>query len=376
MPKITLFENIMNISDPHFVPIEAVLNAIKTGRYKEKVDAIRNCKEDYKIRSLKSNLPCALFSGEFAKPIEKKWDNGEPYTSYRDDKSLVQHSGFVPIDIDDVEHIQQAKQTLSKNPYIYALWISSSGKGLHGLVRIGDGNKHTQHYKALLEKIPGLDPTARNPSRVLYLSYDPDIYINSSSSTFYDIIQEEENKPSSIKFGDGYTDYKKIDVASRMIRLAPDGEKHHILLKAANLLGGYVATKHIEYDIAFDILVHEITKKDIQDLNLAKKTIDDGLRHGMSKPISEIENDYREAVRNIGVMEEDLSFLASNTKDDDYIFKFRAGLIPMGLSFGYKDLDDNLRLKEGEFYATLAHSHIGKTSVNLWLIFLSAVHYD
>jgi hypothetical protein len=376
MPKITLFENIMNISDPHFVPIEAVLNAIKTGRYKEKVDAIRNCKEDYKIRSLKSNLPCALFSGEFAKPIEKKWDNGEPYTSYRDDKSLVQHSGFVPIDIDDVEHIQQAKQTLSKNPYIYALWISSSGKGLHGLVRIGDGNKHTHHYKALLEKIPGLDPTARNPSRVLYLSYDPDIYINSSSSTFYDIIQEEENKPSSIKFGDGYTDYKKIDVASRMIRLAPDGEKHHILLKAANLLGGYVATKHIEYDIAFDILVHEISKKDIQDLNLAKKTIDDGLRHGMSKPISEIENDYREAVRNIGVMEEDLSFLASNTKDDDYIFKFRAGLIPMGLSFGYKDLDDNLRLKEGEFYATLAHSHIGKTSVNLWLIFLSAVHYD
>jgi len=376
MPKITLFENIMNISDPHFVPIEAVLNAIKTGRYKEKVDAIRNCKEDYKIRSLKANLPCALFSGEFAKPIEKQWDNGEPYTSYRDDKSLVQHSGFVPIDIDDVEHIQQAKQTLSKNPYIYALWISSSGKGLHGLVRIGDGNKHTQHYKALLEKIPGLDPTARNPSRVLYLSYDPDIYINSSSSTFYDIIQEEENKPSSIKFGDGYTDYKKIDVASRMIRLAPDGEKHHILLKAANLLGGYVATKHIEYDIAFDILVHEISKKDIQDLNLAKKTIDDGLRHGMSKPISEIENDYREAVRNIGVMEEDLSFLASNTKDDDYIFKFRAGLIPMGLSFGYKDLDDNLRLKEGEFYATLAHSHIGKTSVNLWLIFLSAVHYD
>jgi hypothetical protein len=376
MPKITLFENIMNISDPHFVPIEAVLNAIKTGRYKDKVDAIRNCKEDYKIRSLKSNLPCALFSGEFAKPIEKQWDNGEPYTSYRDDKSLVQHSGFVPIDIDDVEHIQQAKQTLSKNPYIYALWISSSGKGLHGLVRIGDGNKHTQHYKALLEKIPGLDPTARNPSRVLYLSYDPDIYINSSSSTFYDIIQEEENKPSSIKFGDGYTDYKKIDVASRMIRLAPDGEKHHILLKAANLLGGYVATKHIEYDIAFDILVHEISKKDIQDLNLAKKTIDDGLRHGMSKPISEIENDYREAVRNIGVMEEDLSFLASNTKDDDYIFKFRAGLIPMGLSFGYKDLDDNLRLKEGEFYATLAHSHIGKTSVNLWLIFLSAVHYD
>jgi hypothetical protein len=97
--------------------------------------------------------------------------------------------------------------------------------------------------------------------------------------------------------GDGYTDYRKIDIASRMIRLAPDGEKHHTLLKASNLLGGYIATKHIEYDIAFNILAHEISKKDVDDLNLAKKTIDEGLRHGMTKPISEIEKDLREAVR-------------------------------------------------------------------------------
>ena len=181
MHKITIFENILNISDPHFVSLDAVLNAIKNGRYKDKVDAIRNCKEEYKIRSLKANLPCALFSGEFAKPIEKKYDDGTEYISYRDDKSLVNHSGFVPIDIDDIDDINEAKQELINNPYIYALWTSSSGKGLHGLVRIGDGNKHTQHYKALLEKIPGLDPTARNPSRVLYLSYDPELYINENA---------------------------------------------------------------------------------------------------------------------------------------------------------------------------------------------------
>lgn len=376
MQKITLFENILNISDPHFVSLDAVLNAIKNGRYKDKVEAIRNCQEEYKIRSLKANLPCALFSGEFAKPIEKKYDDGTEYTSYRDDKSLVNHSGFVPIDIDDIEDINEAKQELINNPYIYALWTSSSGKGLHGLVRIGDGNKHTQHYKALLEKIPGLDPTARNPSRVLYLSYDPDLYINSSSSTFYDIVVEEEQKPSIIKYGDGYTDYRKVDVASRMIRMSNDGEKHHVLLKAANLMGGYIATNHIEYDIAFNILLHEINKKDIKDVTIARKTIEDGLRHGMTRPIAETETDFREAVRSIGVQEEDLSFLANNSRDDDYIFKFRAGLIPMGLSFGYSELDPHLRLKEGEFYATLAHSHIGKTSVNLWLIFLSAIHYD
>tara|TARA_B110000503_G_scaffold139130_1_gene226813 strand:+ start:679 stop:2496 length:1818 start_codon:yes stop_codon:yes gene_type:complete len=376
MQKITIFKNILNIHEPAFVTIESVLNAIQKGKYKDKIDAIRACKDKDQVRSLKSNLPCALFSGEFAKPITKKYEDGREYISYRDDKSLTSHSGFAPIDIDDIDDINTVREELINNPYIYALWLSSSGKGLHGLIRIGDGNKHVQHYKALLEKFKGLDPTARNPSRVLYLSYDPDIYINTSSSTFFDIIQDEDIKVSSIRIGDGYTDYKKMDVASRMIRLAPDGQKHHILLKAAHLLGGYIATKHIEYDMAFDILVHEISKKNVDSMSIAKDTINDGLRHGMTKPISEIEMDYREAVRDIGVMEEDLSFLSSNSKDDDFIYRFRAGLIPLGLPFGYYNLDQHLRLKEGEFYAALAHTSVGKTTVNLWLIFLSSVHYN
>ena len=305
MQEVTIFSNIKNITDPRFVKIEAVLNAIKNGRYKDKVEAIRNCKEEYKIPSLKADLPCVLFAGEFNKPIQKTYSTGEEYVSYRDDKSLTSHSGFVPIDIDDIDDLNEKREELINNPYIYALWVSSSGKGLHGLVKIGDGNKHTEHYKALLNEIDGLDPTARNVSRVLYLSYDPDIYINTSSSVFYNIVKEEEQTASRIIMGDGYTDYKKIDVASRMIRLAPDGQKHHILLKAAHLLGGYVATKHIEYEVAKNILTHEISKRNVNDLGLAIKTLEDGLRHGMTMPIAEIETNYREAVREIGVMEED-----------------------------------------------------------------------
>ena len=161
-----------------------------------------------------------------------------------------------------------------------------------------------------------------------------------------------------------------------MIRSAPDGQKHYILLKAANLLGGYVATRSIEYDIAFNILSHEIRKRHIDDPNLADKTIEDGLRHGMARPISETEEEFKNTVRELGVIEEELSFLTSNTKDDDYIYKFRNGLIPMGMPFGYHELDQHLLLKEGEFYASLAHSHIGKTTVNLWLLFLSAIKYE
>lgn len=376
MYTVTIFENILSITNPKIVKLEAVLNAIKDGRYKDKVELIREAETDEDRRMLKSGLPCVLFSGEFNKPITKTNSNGKEYYSYRDDKSITKHSGLVPIDIDDIDNIDEVKEQLCKDPYIYAVWKSASGNGLHGLVKIGDGNKHAQHYRALINRIKGLDTTAQNVSRVLYVSYDPNIYVNTSSSVFYDIDIEEEKKPSKIVIGDGHTDYKKIDIACRMIRSAPDGQKHNILLRASNLLGGYVATKIVEYDVALNILNHEINKKNIDDPVLASKTIEDGIRHGMTRPISQIEQDFKEAVREVGAMEEELSFLSNNASDDDFIYKFRTGLIPMGLSFGYHDLDEHFRLKEGEFYASLAHSHIGKTTVNLWFLFLSAIKYD
>jgi len=376
MNTVTVFENILSIANPRIVTLDAVLRAIRDGKYKDKVEMIRQCDNDEDRRLLKSNLPCVLFSGEFNKPITKQSPSGKEYVSYRDDKSITKHSGFVPIDIDGIDNIEDVKESLSTDQFIYALWRSASGNGLHGLIKIGDGNKHAQHYKAIIKRYKGLDTTAQNVSRVLYISHDPDIYINTSSSTFYDIDIEEEKTISNIKIGDGHTDYKKIDIACRMIRSAPDGQKHMVLLRASNLLGGYVATKSIEYDIALNILIHEINKRNIDDPKLARKTIEDGLRHGMARPISEIEEDFREAVREVGAMEEELSFLSNNAKDDDFIYKFRTGLIPMGLPIGYYDLDEHFRLKEGEFYASLAHSHIGKTTVNLWFLFLSALKYD
>ena len=48
---------------------------------------------------------------------------------------------------------------------------------------------------------------------MLFRSYDEDLYLNTSSSVFYDIEAEEERRPSKIIIGDGHTDYKKIDIA-------------------------------------------------------------------------------------------------------------------------------------------------------------------
>ena len=96
---VTVFNNIRNVTDPIPKDLRDVLIAIRDGAYKEQVEAIRNCTEPYKIPSLKQNLPCVLYAGLFNKPIEKTYENGTTYVSYRDDKSLTVHSGFVPINI-------------------------------------------------------------------------------------------------------------------------------------------------------------------------------------------------------------------------------------------------------------------------------------
>lgn len=377
MPNVTMFKRYSAINEPVVVKIEAVLDGIKSGKWKDKIEQLRASSNKEEVSNLKKELPCVCYAGEFTKPVLIEKEGREPYFSCRTDESLSKHSGLVPIDIDDIDNVDDIFNHLKEDQFIYALWRSASGRGVHGLIRIGDGNKHRLHYQALIKKYRVLDTTARNESRVLFVSYDPDIYINTKSSTYYDIEYLEEETPSAPSvFGDGFTDYKKIDVACKMIRMAPDGEKHNTLLKAAVLMGGYVAIGKVERVVAEELLFHEINKRQIVDAEAAKLTIKDGLNFGQMKPIQETESDFASAISEVEMHEGSLEFLSVNSADEDYIRRFRDGLIPMGLPLGYDELDKHLVLKEGEFYGVLAHGHIGKTTVTLWILFIAALQYD
>lgn len=371
MPNVTLFKNITEVDSPITKPLETVLDLIRTGRWKDQVEKVRNAETEKEADRLKSNLPCILYAGEFTSPSTNK----DGMITYRMDDSLSKHSGVVPIDIDDIDNIEDVVENLKKDQFVHALWMSPSGKGCHGLIKIGDGKNHKNHYNAIIKRYKGLDTTARNVSRVLFASYDPDLYYNPRSSTFYDIEYDEEKQSgiSTAIDGSGYTDYKKVDIAAKMVRLAPDGEKHNTLLKAAVLLGGFVAAGKVEHDVAESVLYHEITKKNIISADSARHTIRDGLNYGMMAPLYETEKAYGEAVEYVSAIEEDLGFLSNSENDELYIRMFRQGLIESGKGFGYPKLDQYLVLKEAEFYAFVAHSNVGKTTFILWLILISAV---
>ena len=88
----------------------------------------------------------------------------------------------------------QEKERLSKNKYIFALFISPSGKGLKAVVKIPkEPDNHKNYFLSLQHYLNSeyFDKTTKNISRVCYESYDPLIHINATSSTWDKIVEQE-----------------------------------------------------------------------------------------------------------------------------------------------------------------------------------------
>jgi hypothetical protein len=173
----TIYKNIFETNEPRYLTIDKMLERIKNGRSKELVDEIRNTIDKAKKDALKKNLPSIVFSG--------KYEN-------RNDKKCLEYSGFMILDFDKVENIEQKKKELCNTDFIYACWVSPSGDGLKALVKIAEPKKHRDHFKALEKEIEGIDASGINESRVCFESYDPEIYININATTYSKLIKVEK----------------------------------------------------------------------------------------------------------------------------------------------------------------------------------------
>ncbi|MDV7399913.1 BT4734/BF3469 family protein, partial [Arthrospira platensis SPKY1] len=121
-------------------------------------------------------LPAVTISGKF---------------STANSDGLVQHSGFICIDIDDIaEELSEAFARLKDDPYIHFLARSASGAGLFGFVRIPDDPaKHKdiaqnliQYYASTYNVV--LDRKCTDIPRKRFVSYDPEAVLNPDSKVF------------------------------------------------------------------------------------------------------------------------------------------------------------------------------------------------
>ena len=182
--NVTIFQNIRDTDTPFFRDVHVILERIKdgAGATKDLVKKIRLEKRKPERQELKKQLPAICFSGTFNK---------------RTDASLIEHSGLICLDFDGytkMKELLQDKENLSKNKYVFSVFISPSGNGLKVLVKIpADAENHTMYFNSLEKYFNStyFDKTSKNLSRVCYESYDPLIAINENSS-IWDVIEEPE----------------------------------------------------------------------------------------------------------------------------------------------------------------------------------------
>ena len=138
--NVTIFKSIKDTDTPFFRDIRQILLRIKDGSEttKELVKKIRQEKRKPERQELKKELPAICFSGTFNK---------------RTDASLIQHSGFICLDFDGyakTKELLQDKENLTKNKYVFSVFISPSGNGLKVIVKIpADAENHTNYFNSL-----------------------------------------------------------------------------------------------------------------------------------------------------------------------------------------------------------------------------------
>lgn len=164
--NISIFRNVKHTTGGMTMDILSYLDAIKTGYWVNEIIAYRSGEKQ------KTELPLATICGVF---------------SQRKISGLVEPSGFICIDIDDVNPAE-VKAKLATDKYTFAAWVSVGGKGVAAVFRINP-KKHAESFEGLQEYLFTqhsiiVDPSGRDVSRARFVSYDEDIYINEGAAKF------------------------------------------------------------------------------------------------------------------------------------------------------------------------------------------------
>ena len=386
---VSVFVDVKRVtSPPARVSVSKVLERIRNGNngLKETIERIRA--GDGNRELLKKDLGAIVFSGYCGIGIDKiSRTNGNTYKSYRDDSSLSEHSGLCVIDLDHLgDKLDYWRSHFATDNHVYSHFISPSGDGLKVIYRIpADVSMHRNHYRSIIDDLQQLglkvDQTSINEARVCFISYDPEIHINEQAE-IYDrfILSTDDDDDAAVRMGNGLTDFQKLSIAASMIDQAKDGNKHRTLVKAAYLMGGYIASNYVAEDDARKMLRDRIKAKNPSDLNLAYSTIDDGLQQGKNKPIYEIEaieNEFKIHLLRSKYKSEDrgFTFLVDRNEVDSRVMDILENGTEQGKPVGIKHLDRHFRFKENNFSVFLGHDNTGKSTLIWWLsVVASAKH--
>jgi predicted P-loop ATPase len=199
--QISLYNHKLDKTERGPTTLDSFLDSIKDGKWQDAVLAVRIAKDETEKDTAKGKLPMVTVSGHFK-------DKDRTVTG------LIEHSGFIAVDIDNLskEEIDTVRAKLEGDIYTYAMFVSCSGKGMCVIVKI-DGARHQDAFDGLSEYYYKnydvvIDPACRNVNRTRFVSYDPQCEIFIASKVFKNY-PKKQNPPqtNNIYFGKSDLDF-------------------------------------------------------------------------------------------------------------------------------------------------------------------------
>ena len=363
---ITAFKNIWS-KEPHYITVELALNRIKNGNSEKLVEEIRNTLDKEKAGELKKNLPCICFSGKFG--------------SDRKDEQIISHSQYLVLDFDNVYELRDKQTEIISNKFIYACWVSPSGNGLKALVKIANGDKHRDHFEALEEIFPEVDKSGKNPSRVCYESYDPDIYINPNAEIFNKIKKTEKIVTFERTVDDQKIFKNLLTWLSNKSEAFVTGERNNFIFKLAcaccrygipeDTTNGLIHTEFVsnseftkrEADKAI-ASAYRVNSKNYGSASFDKEQLVDKVTRKeieVEKAVFDEEGKLKDVIYGIDVKEQALSLYENG-------YTAVSGI-------GVKEMDDSFKPKKGEITVLTGIGNYGKSSWKKWYQAMRIVLY-
>ena len=188
--QVSRFANYDTPDNPRPVNL---LGWLKTDKYKEQVEQIRQLTDKAERDKIKATLPAITPSGLF---------------TYRKEAALIKHSGLIQFDIDKKDNSNIANYDALKNilPNIKNIaycGLSVSGQGYWGLIPVAYPEKHKEHFKAIEIAFKNIgikiDTAPQNVASLRGYSYDPDGYFNHNAIILEKVFVEQQAAPKAYK---------------------------------------------------------------------------------------------------------------------------------------------------------------------------------
>ncbi len=160
------------------------------------IQKIRAEKDKQVIAKLKTKLPAVSVSAVIQGNRKKE--------------NVVEHSALLGIDIDDLSDTAAVKERLIVDPYLLVAFISPSGNGLKLIFRCNPEH-HLSAFKNAANYLFGkygltIDKKCSDVVRLMFLSYDSEIYYNPQAKS----IERISSKSSSKHEDSTITDFIKV----------------------------------------------------------------------------------------------------------------------------------------------------------------------